>query len=409
MNTATLSNNLKIVYQQTPKNPVSAAHFFFNQGTAGERENERGVTTLMWSLLLKGSKKRNARQLAEDLEAIGAHMSGGASHDNSHASCHAIADYFPKTLEIFAETFFNPTYLPAEVEKEKTALLAAIEAKKESIFSVAQDEMYVHLYHKHPYGIPTIGDKQTIPLLFRDQLNKRHKEIAVPNGTVLSLASPLPFKTLLPQIKRHFGETAWPKARTLSKTELQAPSKITKQMLMQKHPFEQAYLMIGFPAIPISSPDYVPLKLLAITLGGGMSSRLFQSLREERALAYDVGAYLAGRRKGSAFVIYMGLQHAKLDQAREEIFRELKRIQEETISKEELERVKSYFKGSFILDHQTNSQRSYYIGWSVSAGKGTNYDKDFLRTIEKITPASLKRVAQKYLGSSHITVEIVPK
>jgi predicted Zn-dependent peptidase len=409
LTTFAFPNGLRIVYRHTPDNPVSAAHLFLTEGAASETAAEKGITTLMWSLFQKGTKKRSGRQIAEDLEAIGAHMSGGANHDASQASCHAIAEYFPQALEIFAEALFEPAHQPDEVEKEKNAHLAAIKSKKENIHSVAQDLLNVRLYNKHPYGTPAIGNEQTVPTLSTRDVTARHKRVVVPNGAILSMASPVALSDMRPLLKRLFGPDQWPKAKTKTPPVEKTDVNIRPQDVKENHPFEQAYLMIGFPAVPVSSNDYVPLKILAVTLGGGMSSRLFQSLREERGLAYDVGSFIAGRKGGSAFVIYMGLQLSKLDEAKREIFRELEKIKKQRISASELSTVKNYFKGSFILDHQTNSQRSYYIGWSLSSGKGLNYEKDFLRRIDKTTPAILQRVAKRYLSRPRITVEIVPK
>lgn len=405
----TLPNGLRVIIRQTPDNPVSAAHLFLVEGAATETERERGVTTLMWALLLKGTKRRSAREIAEDLEGLGAHLSGGASHDNSQASCHAVVDYFPQALDIFAETLIEPAHLPGEVEKEKIAHMAAIQAKKESIHAVAQDILNKRLFGDHPYGTPALGLEKPVSELTPAAVSARHKRVMVPNGAILSIASPLSAGRLMPLIRQLFGPKRWPKAKTKPAALKKTSAKITTQALLEKHPFEQAYLMIGFPSIPISSKDYVPLKLLASLLGGGMSSRLFQSLREERGLAYDVGTFLPGRKSGSAFVVYMGLQPAKREEAKREILKELKRIQTEKIPIDELNGVKNYFKGSFILDHQTNSQLSYYVAWGLNAGKGMHYEKNFLKQIDQATPASLQRAARATFSKPSITVEIVPK
>jgi predicted Zn-dependent peptidase len=347
--------------------------------------------------------------LAENLEAIGAHISGGASHDSSHASCHAVADYFPETLELFAEALLKPAHAPTELEKEKIAQLASIKAKRENIFSVAQDILNPRLFEKHPYASPTIGFEPTVLSLSSAQTALRHQDVVVPNGAVLSLATPMPSKAVSLLVKKLFGPSAWAKSKARAQKIAKTPTKPLESSVSEQHPFEQAYLMIGFPAVDVKSPDYVTLKVIAAALGGGMSSRLFQSLREERALAYDVGSYVSGRKAGSSFVVYMGLQASKLDEAKREIQNQLLRIQRTKMSNDELTGVKNYFKGSFILDHQTNSQRAYYLAWSLSMGRGLNYDRHFLSSIDSVTPSSVLRVAKTAFAKPRISVEILPK
>jgi predicted Zn-dependent peptidase len=403
-----LKNGLTVIYQETPGSAVSACHLLLVEGSSTEAPKELGVTTLLWTLLLKGTETKNARRLAEDLEGIGAHLGAGVSHDSSHVSCHAISDYFSPALEMMSEVLFKPNTTKEEMEKERTALIAGIRSKKENIFTVANEEMNAHLFRGHPYGHASSGTEESVAALTLEAVQKRRKRILSPAGAILSIATPKPFSELKAHINALFGPEIWPKPSTKAAPIPAIKTKVAKKELLRKEPFEQAYLLIGFPAPSLSSKDYAALKILSTLLGGGMSSRLFQSLREERGLAYDVGAYFPSRLKGSAFVIYMGLQESKLAEAKKGILDQLADLRTKKISATELRDVKNYLKGSFILDHQTNSQQSFYVAWSYSVGKGLNYDRVYLREIDKVTPADLLRVAKKYLGAPSVSIEIHP-
>ncbi len=364
----------------------------------------------MWSLLLKGTTARSSKQLAEDIESIGAHIGAMATQDYSQVSCHSISDYFTEALRMMSEVLFHPAYVPTEVEKERAVLLAAIQAKKENIFTVASEELNRHLYGDHPYAQPTSGTDETASKLNPGDLHRWHDHVVIPKGGVLSITTNLTFKPLMKELNNLFGPALWPDTQARKKLPSKTPDyPKTSVSIERKDPFEQAFLMEAFPAPNVKSKDFVTLKVLTTLLGGGMSSRLFQALREKEGLAYDVGAFFPSRKDGSAFVVYLGLQAARMEQAKKRIRELLSDIQSEKVSETELAQVKSYIKGSFILDNQTNSQRSYYLGWWHVLGLDASYGQVYLKKIGDVSVKDIQRAAKKYFSHPSVTVEIQPK
>ncbi|MCG3203386.1 MAG: putative zinc protease [Elusimicrobia bacterium] len=404
------SNGLTLIHLHTKSDPISACHLFFPNGTDRESTPKAGVTTLMWSLLSKGTKNRSAQQIAEDIESIGAAIGGGATHDYSEISCHAVSEYFLPAIEIMSEMLFKPAYVPSEVEKEKAALLAGIRSKKENIFTVANETFNTQLYGNHPYARPPTGTVDTVSKLKTKDLLNWHREMVVPQGALLSVASNLSFSEIKSQVEKLFGPSLWKKRQSkLIKKLKKTPSIKSSHSTRLLEKFEQAYLLLGYSAPGITSKDYVPLKILNACLGGGMSARLFQQLREQEGLAYDVGAFYASKKCGSAFVTYMGLQPAKLEEAKSRILKILKEVSSTPVSKQELTETKNYIKGTFLMDHQTNSQRSHYLGWWKILGLGQDFDKRYISLVDKVSPKDIQRVAKKVLRGKSITIEIYPE
>jgi zinc protease len=407
---ATLSNGLKILYLHTEHDPISACHLFLPTGAAYEPAEKSGITTLMWSLFTKGTTRRSARKLAEDIESMGASLGAGATHDYSEISCNAVAEYFIPTLTIMGEALFHCAFLPEEVEKEKKALIAGIQSKKESIFTMTNEHMNTHLYGDHPYARPGSGEEKTVNSLTAADLISWHDKVIVPHGAVLSIASNIAFDDLLPTLHSVFDTAQWNTKPTSGNGHLKEPSKLLKsKALTNPSHFEQAYLMMGFPAARVGSPDYIPLKVLNAVLGGGMSARLFQSLREKEGLAYDVGAYYPTKKSGSGFMIYMGLQESRLEEAKKRILHELDLIRDHKISDEELKQTVNYLKGTFILDHQTNGQRAHYRGWWEIMGLPSEFDMDYINALDRVTADDIFRIANATLNQPGITVETHPK
>lgn len=404
-----LSNGLTLVHLHTANDPISACHLFIPGGTGQEPQEKLGISTLSWSLLLKGTEKRSARQLAEDIESIGASLGAGATHDYAEISCHAISDYFLQALQIMSEALFTSVFIESEIEKEKAALIAAIRSKKESIFSVASESLNTNLFPNHPYARPSSGYEETVKNLTQYDLLDWRRKTMVPNGAILSVASNLPFDEVLKDVEKFFGPTHWPKSKKVIS--------FSKKTLLPKKPvyiqktehFEQAYLLIGYPAPPVESDDYIPLKVLSAVLGGGMSARLFQQLREKEGLAYDVGAFYASKKHGSAFVSYMGLQASRLKEAKARILLALEDVRKKKIPLRELNEVKNYVKGTYILDHQTNSQRAHYLGWWRTLGLGPTFDGEYIKRLDRVTPAHVLAAAKRVFSKNTVTIEIIPE
>lgn len=410
MNRLNFPNGLTVLYRQTQSDPICAAHLLLPFGAAHEPAHQAGITTLSWALLNKGTRTRPARKLAEEIESMGAFIAAGASHDYSEMSCHSISDVFEKTLEIMADMLFEPSFLASEVEKERNALLASIRARKESIFTVTQENLHLHLYRSHPYARPASGHEETVKNLKADDLINWHKKISCPKGAILSLASSIPFESMATTLEGLFGPSRWEQPANDSLGEVTHPVSL-KNAVQQTHrsKFEQAYLMYGFSAPELTSPDYIPLKVLGGILGGGMSARLFQNLREKNGLAYDVGAYYPTRKWGSGFLIYMGLQHSRIKEAKQRILQELARLQNESVPIDEFRQAVNYLKGTFILDHQTNSQRAHYMGWWEILGRGSDFDRVYLEKLDAVTPKDVHAISQRYLSQPYVLIETHPK
>jgi predicted Zn-dependent peptidase len=403
-----LSNGIRVIYLHTPNDPISACHLFLPDGSAFDSAAKGGLSTLGWSLITKGTKYRNARQIAEDVESMGASIGGGATHDYSEVSCHAVSVDFVKTLAIMSETLLCPSFQPEEIEKERASLIAGIKSKKDSLFTVASERLNATLYGSHPYARSSSGTEQSVSKLTRAHLVQWHKTQIHPNGAVLCVASDIAPKLLQPELERLLGSSAWPRGkqtvRAIPKTKLVAAPK----HLRFQEKFEQAFIAIGYSAPGLADKDYLPLKVFNALLGGGMSTRLFQRLREERGLAYDVGSYYASKKAGSSFVIYMGLQAAHVAEALQRIEDLVKETVDKPLPATEVRDVKNYIYGSHILDHQTNNHRARYLGWWSILGMDPNFDFRYPALVQKISGEQIRRVAQKIVKRPSITVEIKP-
>lgn len=410
MKKITLSNGLTVLYRQTPQDPIAAGHLFLPTGSAFEPESKWGMSSLLWSLFSKGTQEKSAREFSEQVESIGAYIGAGATLDYAEISFHTASEQMGKAMSLMSEALLHPALRPEELEKEKGALIANLKSKQENPFTIAHEKMTAALFPSHPYGRPSGGSEETIHELRQDDIENWHRQTVSPRGAVLSFAADKAWEIVEPIVEKLFGQSKW------TATSSQNPPKIsdiafpqTRVHLRSLAPFEQACLLMGFPAPAVGLPGYTEIKVLNTVLGGGMSNRLFQSLREKQGLAYDVGSYYPSRKQGSAFVLQMGLQPDKLPQAKQGIQKELDMAMEKPITEEELTRAKKQIRGSFILDHQTNSQRSHYAGWWEILGLGWNYEQTYLDNVVHVTAQGVQETAKNLFSRPPVIAETLPE
>lgn len=409
MNRAKLSNGLTVLYHCTPQDPIAAGHLFFPTGSAYEAEEKWGTSSLLWSLFSKGTKQKTSRKFAEEIESIGSYVSAGSTLDYTEVSFHSTSDKMREAMLLMQEALLQPAFLDEHIEKERAAIKAQLRAKLENPFSMAHERLAGSLFPGDPYGRPSGGTDETISRLAKSDLESWHQHVVSPQGAVFSLASDLTFDAIVPMLEDIFGAKAWPLSPQKPVAKLPAVPHISDLKIHSSETtFEQACLMVGFQAPEVASDDYTALKIMNSILGGGMSTRLFQSLREKQGLAYDVSSFYPTKKRKSLFVIQMGLQPDKIEQAKKGIWAEINLLKSDLIPKEELLRTEQQIRGSFVLDHQTNSQRTHYRGWWEILGLGHDFDQKYLKRVSTVTSKDVLEAAQRLFSAPSITVEAVP-
>jgi len=403
----TLPNGVKWLHKPVRHNQIVAVRLFFPGGSTDESPKKSGLTDLMTSVMFKGTTQRTALQIAQEVESLGASMGAGSEEDYWEMSGQVIADRLSSFLDIFADILFHPTFPPEEFEKEKQAHLNGIQTKKESIFTMAYERLNKELFGPHPYGRPDSGTTETVTSLKREDLVAWHKDRINLEGAVLVTVGNLSVKKMERLLTKSFS--AWkirPAARQKPRP-IQYP--VQARLAEESHSFEQSYLMLAYPAPPVTSADYPVVKVINSLLGSGMSSPLFQVVREEAGLAYEVSSFYATRRWGSAYTIYAGTDPKNLEKALQKIQGLIKRFLEEPSTEKDLADAKRQIRGRYLMDHQTNSRMAWYLGWWEILGHGYKHDVLYSKEIQAVTADDVKRTAEHLFVQPSVTVKIHSK
>lgn len=407
-----LENGIVLIHNYNNDQPIVAITIFLKMGSIYEPHNFRGISALLQSVVIKGTKNRTAQQIAEEIETLGGSISTDSDYDYSTLSLAVGKQYFEKAIDIISDIFLNPIFPKNEIEKERFNLIASIISRKDNIFNVAIDELLYNFYNKkHPYREISDGNIKTLKRIRRDQLiDWWRKFYGVENGNiVIAISGDVDFNSAKKTIIKYFEKI--PKTN-LPKIYFEEV-KIKYKYVKKKTNFKQGYLMYGYKAPRLSNQtikDFLSLKLLNLYLGGGMSGKLFEILREQNSLGYETNSFYPTRILDSHFVIYIGLDYDRVNIGKEkikEIIRELKTWK--FFTEEDLKEVKSKFRGRYLLDHQTNLRQSWYLGFWEIMNFGYEYDKKYLEEIENIRLEDINKIINEIFNDNFVLVELIPK
>lgn len=404
----TLPNQLIVLYRQDPAMPLAAATLLLRVGSRYERLDQAGLCNFTIEMLLSGTRRKTASQIADVVESVGGSMGAQTAEDYSEVDWLAPAAHAGRLFELLADILTEPRWPDGELTKQRQHLLNDLQTRADVLFNVAYDAFRQRLFKTHAYARPVDGTEATVRAFMRKDLAAWHAAHIRPDRAIFSLAGPWSLAEARRLVSRSLGGWRRPKAAAV-----EAPSPVAfdakPETAVLTAAFQQAYFMSGAYAPPLAHPDVLPLKLWNMILGGGMSSRLFVRLREERGLAYEVSSFYPARLDRSAWAVYMGLPAERLLEAEQALARLLEELAAKGPTATELAQAKRLMEGTYLMDHQTRRRQAWYAAWWEFLGRPTNYDTQYLRRIATISLADVRAAGRRVLDQPRLTVKVIPK
>lgn len=407
-----LSNGATFIHKYNTGIPVVSTLIFLKMGSITDGKLS-GVANLTQTIIVKGTKNRSSEQISQQIEYLGGSISADISSDYATLSCSLSKQNFEKSLEILSDIFYNPIFPEEEIKKEKMNIIASIMSRKDSIHSVASDYLFPQMYDKHPYGRLDIGDINSIKKISRkDIVNHWEKFYGIDEknkNIVFVVCGDIKFEEAKGMIEKYFPKI---KKTNIKNIEYKEPV-IKNKVITKNKKFQQGYLMYGYLSAPLNYDflkEYMSMKILNSYLGGGMSGKLFQILREENSLCYETNSIYPTKLLTSHFIIYIGLDASRINLAKEEIEKIIYGLKTGKIFNEkDLAEVKLKIKGRFLLDHQTSLRQGWYLGFWEIIGLGYEFDARYIEEIYKISLDEVRKVINKTFSKERILVELLPK
>jgi len=398
----TLPNGLKLILREDPTAETVALQAFVGTGARAEPADLAGIAELTSRLLLRGTTTRSEEEIFTELEDLGAQLSQDILADMAYVTLVAPKETLDRALPIYLDVLLNPAFAPDEVERAKTEFIREIRAQADQNFSIIYENFQKALYGDHPYGrFPT---PEGVARISRDDIVQFYKKYYVPNNMTLVAVGAFD-RALLEALLRAKLQELPKGAEDLPLTPQPIALKLTEPKRVEATKRSNlTWLILGYAAPPVASPDYPAMKVLNAIIGGGMSSRLFSELRDKRGLAYSTGSFYPSRAEESHLVTYIIALPDNAATAQQGILGIIKDIQENGVPQDELERAKSYVIGNYRIDHETTARRAWYLGWYETLGVGSQMDARYPELIQAVTVEDIQRVAQKYLQNYVLSV-----
>ncbi len=399
-----LNNGMTLLIKEDHSSPIIALRAVFLGGLRFEDEEHNGIYNFIAEMLTMGTKSRSAREIAEQIDRMAGRIGGFSGRNSFGLSALFLSRFFEPGLELFADIILNPTFDQAELEKRRKDILAAIKNREDDLIQLTFDLFTRTLYKKHPYRMIPLGTKDSIERLDRNALVEFYQSSAVPENLVLAVVGDIKAKEAEEKIGGYFQNF---RGNQFSPPSVPLPLPLRKTRSSIKYLEKaQAHIILGFLGTTIDSADRYPLEVLNTVLSG-QGGRLFLELRDKESLAYVVFSFSLEGLEPGFLGVYLACQPDKLDQAISGIKRELKRIQEEKLSPDELERAKNYLVGSYEIGLQRNSALATELAFNERYGLGWDYYKKYPGLILEVSAEDVLRVAKKYIQLDRYALTVI--
>jgi len=354
---STLANGVRVITEAMPYVRSASLGIWADVGSASESHAQRGISHLVEHMLFKGTERRSAREIAETMDAVGGNLNAFTDKEATCYYAKVIDHHVPLAIDVLADMFLHSTFAPAELAKEQKVVLEEIRMYDDSPDEMIHDLFIRTMWSGSNLGEPTIGYAETVSALSSDDLRGHLRARYAPNTVVFAAAGNVDHDAIVALIEQAFaGYGGWTKPPVPEKPRL------TPATLVKMKDTEQAYVVLGTQGLSVCDDRRFALSVLDTIVGGGMSSRLFQEVREKRGLAYSVYSFQQGYRDAGLFGISAGTSPESVQECVDVIVEELASIAETGPSEAEVNLAKEHIKGSLTLSLEASSSRMIRLG-----------------------------------------------
>jgi zinc protease len=404
-----LPNGLTVVVSAKDKLPIAHLSVRFKVGSAYDPEEKAGLAEMTARLLDKGTTTRTAAAIAEELDFLGARLDASAGGTGSTVSLSLLAKDIEPGLDLYADILQDSRFEMAELERERTQMLAQIQQRRVNPRQVVSEVFREVLYGEHPLHRPIAGYASTVSQITRDDVLAFYQRFYVPNNAIIVMVGDFSETRMLELIERAFG--GW-QARPLDQITLPQPSPTKgKEVRVVDMDVNQSYVQFGHLSVRRADPEFAAMRAMNYILGGGgFVSRLTRSIREEQGLAYSVHSDFVGGSQFPGF-FYIGLQ-TRIDttsQALNSLFAVIDRMRQAPVSADELTDMRLYYEGSLPRRAESYGQVAGLLIDREFFGLPDGYWELEIRHIQQLTPEDIQRLAHRHLDTDNFVLALVSK
>jgi predicted Zn-dependent peptidase len=363
-----LSNGLTVLTERMPHVRTIAVGVWIRRGSRHEQKSESGLAHFLEHMVFKGTERRTQAEIAQEMDEIGGQTDAFTSHEYAGFHAKVLDEHVVRAFDLLSDIVSHPRFDPQELERERKVILEEMKSVEDTPDDVVHDLFSEAFWPDHALGRPVLGRAETVSRFTRADLLRFFRKIYTPSNLIVAAAGNFEEERLLDLARQRFEPLSAPPDGIAA-----TPPKVSPSIQLAEKDLELAHLVLGCEAPPQASPQRYAAYVLNAVLGGNLSSRLFQVIREEHALAYSVFSSLSSYHDTGQFAIYAGTEAENVPQVLELVLRELRKIKSESVEESELKRAKSHLRGSILMGLESTSARmsqlarqEMYFGRQVS-------------------------------------------
>lgn len=399
----TLDSGLTVLIETLPYVRSVALGYYLRSGSAVESEEHGGASHFLEHLVFKGTENRNTAEIAQVIDILGGDVDAFTGKEYTSFYAHVLDEQVPTALDLLTDLLISPRFTHDDVEMERGVILEEIKMVEDTPDDLVHEIFVTSFWPDHPLGRPILGTEETISRLERDKIVEHYRETFQPSNVIFAASGNLKPEDVIPFLEKQFPKAS----REPFRREWSAPTPSQHVILREKRELEQVHLCLGSRGFPQQGYERYAAALFNAILGGSMSSRLFQKIREQQGLVYSVASYHNGYLHGGYEAIYAACAPKNLRRVLDLTLAEMRKIKLEGATPEELAASKLHLKGSILLSLESTISRmsgiarqEYYFGRQYSPD-------EIIEHIDKVTLDDIQKVAATIVDAESLSLTLL--
>jgi predicted Zn-dependent peptidase len=397
-----LDNGLRILTERMTQVRSVSIGVWLTRGSRHETADRSGIAHFVEHMLFKGTDTRSAEDIAQAIDSIGGQLDAFTAKEYASYYIKVLDEHLPLALDILSDIVLNPAFTAEDIEREKKVVLEEIKMVEDTPDDLVHEIFTQGFWEDHPLGRPILGTKETVESFNSTLLREYFRNAYTPRNLIVSAVGNLEHERVRDLVADKFGGLK--ASGTLAPEE--AP-RVVPKILIRNKDLEQSHVCLGASSYPQNHDDRYSSYVLNTLLGGSMSSRLFQNVREKRGLAYAVFSGLSAYRDAGSFTIYAGCANEAVGEVIDLVVEELRNVKQAPVPGAELQRAKDHLKGSLMLSLENTASRMSHL-----ARQEIYFDRQFgldetLQGIEQVTAAEVQRVASDLFKNGSLSATVL--
>ena len=375
---------------------------WLTRGSRHEPQEQSGIAHFVEHMLFKGTATRTAEDIAQTIDSIGGQMDAFTAKEYASYYIKVLDEHLPLAVDVLSDIVMNPAFSADDIEREKKVVLEEIKMVEDTPDDLVHELFTESFWANHPLGRPILGSKETVEALTADGLRRYFSNVYTAPNLIVAAVGNITHEQVRDLVTRAFSTLP-----ATSEPIAEAPPRVVPRIVIRNKELEQSHVCLGTASYRQDHADRYSSYVMNTVLGGSMSSRLFQNVREKRGLAYAVFSGLSAYRDAGSITIYAGCANDAVSELIDVVVAELRRIKDEEMPESELRRAKDHLKGSLMLNLESTSSRMSHL-----ARQEIYFDRQFgldetLEGVERVTAADIRRVARELFSDGSLAATVL--